>query len=315
MFVNSPNAIPGNCESKCDTASAEYQSSQSGLVDGTGSEAEILGKIRELICMLPANNEDESPYAECADDLNRICADLAGTVADTGLLLAKIADQQYFLELKEDYAKDMVTGFLHLNGQTVGAVANRSVIYDIEGNAENVSDVGLSVEGAEKAARFVEFCDAFHIPVLTVTNINGFKASEESERRLAKASARLVYTFANATVPKVNVIAGKAYGSAGVVMNSKSVGADMVYAWPDAEIGMMDAELAAKIMYADETVQVQREKAEEYKNLQSSPVSAARRGYVDTLIQPENTRKYVIGAFEMLATKREERPFKKHGTV
>lgn len=315
LFVNSPNAIPGNCESKCDTASAEYQSSQSGLVDGTGSEAEILGKIRELICMLPANNEDESPYAECADDLNRICADLAGTVADTGLLLAKIADQQYFLELKEDYAKDMVTGFLHLNGQTVGAVANRSVIYDVEGNAENVSDGGLSVEGAEKAARLVEFCDAFHIPVLTVTNVNGFKASEESERRLAKASARLVYTFANATVPKVNVIAGKAFGSAGVVMNSKSVGADMVYAWPDAEIGMMDAELAAKIMYADETAQVQREKAEEYKNLQSSPVSAARRGYVDTLIQPENTRKYVIGAFEMLATKREERPFKKHGTV
>ena len=315
LFVNSPNAIPGNCESKCDTASAEYQSSQSGLVDGTGSEAEILGKIRELICMLPANNEDESPYAECADDLNRICADLAGTVADTGLLLAKIADQQYFLELKEDYAKDMVTGFLHLNGQTVGAVANRSVIYDIEGNAENVSDGGLSVEGAEKAARFVEFCDAFHIPVLTVTNVNGFKASEESERRLAKASARLVYTFANATVPKVNVIAGKAYGSAGVVMNSKSVGADMVYAWPEAEIGMMDAELAAKIMYADETAQVQRKKAEEYRELQSSPVSAARRGYVDTLIQPENTRKYVIGAFEMLATKREERPFKKHGTV
>ena len=109
----------------------------------------------------------------------------------------------------------------------------------------------------------MEFCDAFHIPVLTVTNVNVFKASEESERRLAKASARLVYTFANATVPKVNVIAGKAYGSAGVVMNSKSVGADMVYAWPEAEIGMMDAELAAKIMYADETAQVQRKKAEE----------------------------------------------------
>ena len=169
LFVNSPNAIPGNCESKCDTASAEYQSSQSGLVDGTGSEAEILGKIRELICMLPANNEDESPYAECADDLNRICADLAGTVADTGLLLLKIADSAVFSGIKEDYAKDMVTGFLHLNGQTVGAVANRSVIYDVEGNAENVSDGGLSVEGAEKAARFVEFCDAFHIPVLTVT--------------------------------------------------------------------------------------------------------------------------------------------------
>lgn len=315
LFVNSPNAIPGNHVSKCDMASAEYQSSQAGTVDGTGSEAEILGQIRGLVSMLPANNEDEAPYTECADDLNRICADLANTTEDTGILLSRIADNQYFLELKKEYAKDMVTGFIRLNGQTVGTVANRSVIYDAEGNAEKVSDGSMSVDGAEKAARFVEFCDAFHIPVLTVTNVNGFEASEDGERRMAKASARLVYTFANATVPKVNVVVGKAFGSAGVLMNSKSVGADMVYAWPSAEIGMMDAGLAAQIMYADEDAQVQKAKAEEYRNLQSSPASAARRGYVDTLIQPEDTRKYVIGAFEMLATKREERPFKKHGTV
>lgn len=315
LFVNSPNAIPGNHVSKCDMASAEYQSSQAGTVDGTGSEAEILGQIRGLVSMLPANNEDEAPYTECADDLNRICADLANTTEDTGILLSRIADNQYFLELKKEYAKDMVTGFIRLNGQTVGTVANRSVIYDAEGNAEKVSDGSMSVDGAEKAARFVGFCDAFHIPVLTVTNVNGFEASEDGERRMAKASARLVYTFANATVPKVNVVVGKAFGSAGVLMNSKSVGADMVYAWPSAEIGMMDAGLAAQIMYADEDAQIQKAKAEEYRNLQSSPASAARRGYVDTLIQPEDTRKYVIGAFEMLATKREERPFKKHGTV
>ena len=123
------------------------------------------------------------------------------------------------------------------------------------------------------------------------------------------------YAFADATVPKVNVVIGKAFGSAYVTMNSKAVGADMVYAWPDAEIGMMDANQAAKIMYADADAATIREKAAEYKNLQSSPLSAAKRGYVDTIIEAADTRKYVIGAFEMLFTKREDRPAKKHGTV
>ena len=125
----------------------------------------------------------------------------------------------------------------------------------------------------------------------------------------------MTYAFANATVPKVNVVVGKAYGSAYVAMNSKSVGADMVYAWPQAEIGMMDATMAAKIMYAESDAQTMKEKAAEYRQLQSSPISAARRGYVDAIIEPADTRKYVIGAFEMLFTKREDRPNKKHGTV
>ena len=136
-----------------------------------------------------------------------------------------------------------------------------------------------------------------------------------AERSLAKAAAKLTYAFANATVPKVNVVIGKAFGSAYVTMNSKSLGADMVYAWPTAEIGMMEADLAAKIMYADADAETINEKAIEDAELQSSPVSAARRGYVDTIIQPADTRKYVIGAFEMLFTKREESPMKKHGTV
>ena len=134
-------------------------------------------------------------------------------------------------------------------------------------------------------------------------------------RKEIREIAKLTYAFANATVPKVNVIVGKAYGSAGITMNSKSIGADMVYAWPNSEIGMMDAGLAAKIMYADEDAEMIREKAAEYKDLQSSPMAAARRGYVDTIIAPADTRKYIIGAFEMLFTKREERPSKKHGTI
>ena len=153
------------------------------------------------------------------------------------------------------------------------------------------------------------------IPVLTLTNVSGFKAGMEEEKDLARQTARLTYAFANATVPKVNVVIGKAFGTAYVSMNSKSVGADMVYAWSNAEIGMMDAALAAKIMYAGADAATLKEKAAEYKELQSSPLSAARRGYVDTIIEPEDTRKYVIGAFEMLFTKREDRPMKKHGTV
>ncbi|MGN1377765.1 MAG: acyl-CoA carboxylase subunit beta [Dorea sp.] len=315
LFVNSPNAIPGNSIDKCNTASAKYQSENTGLVDSIGTEEEILGEIRELVCMLPCNNEEDASYDECTDDLNRLCTDIENATEDTAIALASISDSGIFCEVKKEYAKDMVTGFIKLNGMTVGAVANRSKVYNEEAEVVAEFDGSLSADGAEKAAEFVEFCDAFNIPVLTLTNVAGFAASEYDEKRLAKAAAKLTYAFTNATVPKVNVVIGKAFGSAYVTMNSKSLGADMVYAWPDAEIGMMDSTLAAKIMYADADAVTIREKAAEYKELQSSPLSAARRGYVDTIIEPADTRKYVIGAFEMLFTKREDRPMKKHGTV
>ena len=315
LFVNSPNAIPGNSVEKCNTASAKYQSENTGLVDAVGTEEEILGEIRELVCMLPCNNEEDASYDECTDDLNRLCADIENATEDTAIALASISDSGIFCEVKKEYAKDMVTGFIKLNGMTVGAVANRSKVYNEEAEVVAEFDGSLSADGAEKAAEFVEFCDAFNIPVLTLTNVAGFAASEYDEKRLAKAAAKLTYAFVNATVPKVNVVIGKAFGSAYVAMNSKSLGADMVYAWPDAEIGMMDSALAAKIMYADADAATIKEKAAEYKELQSSPLSAARRGYVDTIIEPADTRKYVIGAFEMLFTKREDRPMKKHGTV
>ena len=315
LFVNSPNALEGNEISKCNTASAEYQSKTAGLVDGIGAEAEILGQIRDLVCMLPANNEDDMSYEECTDDLNRICADIANASEDTAIALAQIADNQILVETKKDYAKEMVTGFIRLNGMTVGVVANRSKVYNAEAEVEAEFDSVLTVDGCKKATDFVNFCDAFSIPVLTLTNVTGFAATVESEKNMASPVAKLTYAFANATVPKVNVIVGKAFGSAYVSMNSKSIGADLVYAWPTAEIGMMDAKLAAQIMYADADAETLNEKAAEYKELQSSPNSAAARGYVDAIIEPADTRKYVIGAFEMLFTKREDRPAKKHGTV
>jgi len=314
LFLNSPNALPGNDVAKCDTSSAAYQSTN-GLVDGVGTEEDILSEIRALVSILPANNEDDASYDECLDDLNRVCEGIENAVEDTAIALATISDDNLFVETKREFAKDMVTGFIRLNGMTVGAVANRSKVYNEEAEVVAEFDGSLSADGAAKAAEFVEFCDAFNIPVLTLTNVAGFKASVYEEKHLAKAAAKLTYAFANATVPKVNVIIGKAFGSAYVTMNSKSTGADMVYAWPTAEIGMMDASLAAKIMYAGADAETLKEKAAEYKALQSSPLSAARRGYVDTIINPADTRKYVIGAFEMLFTKREDRPAKKHGTV
>lgn len=217
--------------------------------------------------------------------------------------------------MKSAFAKEMVTGFIRLNGVTVGAVANRTKVYDAQAQVVAEFDGSLTVDGCKKAIDFVNFCDAFSIPVLTLTNVSGYCATKESEKNMARAAARLTYTFANATVPKVNVIVGKAFGSAYIAMNSKSIGADIVYAWPNSEIGMMEADLAAKIMYAGEDASVIREKAAEYKELQSSPMSAARRGYVDSIVEPADTRKYLIGAFEMLFTKREDRPDKKHGTV
>ena len=315
LFVNSPNALPGNTIAKCDTSTAGFQSEVTGNVDFTGDEASILSGIRKLISILPANNEENLAFDECTDDLNRLTAEIAGCTGDTAVALSILADNNDFVEVKSNYAKDMVTGFIRLDGVTIGAVANRCEIMDEEGKITEKFDAVLSPRGCEKAAEFVNFCDAFDIPILSLTNVTGYKACECSEKRIATAAAHLTYTFANATVPKVNVIIGKAYGSAYVTMNSKAIGADITIAWPDVQIGSMDANLAAKIMYEGKGADVINEKAAEYAALQNSALNAARRGYVDQIVEAADTRKYVIGAFEMLFTKSEDRPFKKHGTV
>lgn len=314
LFVNSPNALEGNYTEKCDTASAAFQAERVGNVDFTGSETDILSGIRQLVSILPANNEDDMSYDECTDDLNRVCAELANCVEDTAIALEQISDNNFFMEVKAAYAKNMVTGFIRLNGVTVGAVANRTKVYDDNMEITDTFDAKMTAAGAEKAADFVKFCDAFGIPVVTLTNVNGFAANMCQEKRISKAVAKLVYAFANATVPKVNVIIGEAFGSAYLAMNSKAIGADMTFAWPTAKIGMMDANLAAKIICGDDTAAV-ADTAASYAALQNSVEAAARRGYVDTMIEPADTRKYLIGALEMLFTKREDRPAKKHGTV
>ena len=316
MFLTGPKVVKtvtGEDVTQAQLGGASVHTTKSGVAHfAVDTEEDGLQLIRKLLSFLPQNNLEETPLVECKDPIDRlddvlndIIPDNANQSYDMYEVIGTIVDNNEFLEVHADYAKNIIVGFARFNGQSVGIVANQPKFLAgvLESNA------------SRKGARFVRFCDAFNIPVLSLTNVSGFAASEYDEKHLAKAAAKLTYAFANATVPKVNVVTGKAFGSAYVAMNSKSTGADMVYAWETSEIGMMDAALAAKIMYADADADVIKVKATEYKELQSSPYAAARRGYVDTIIAPADTRKYVIGAFEMLFTKREDRPMKKHGTV
>lgn len=300
LFVNAPNALEGNTTEKCDTSAADFQAKEAGTVDVVADEATIYAEIRNLVELLPANNA-EVAVADCTDELNRAVENIDN--ADVKTAIAMIADNGEVFETKREYAQSVVTAFIRLNGATVGVVANNS------------DDCVICAKCAAKAADFVNFCDAFEIPVLSLTNVSGFKATKCSEKKIAANVGKLVYAFANATVPKVNVIIGKAFGSAYVAMNSKAIGADITYAWPSAQIGSMDAKAAAKIIAAGKDADTINKTAADYEALQNNVVSAARRGYVDTIVEPADTRKYVIGAFEMLATKAEDAPAKKHGTV
>lgn len=311
LFVNSPNALDGNYEAKLDTASAKYLSENSSIIDGVfEDDATTIANIRNLVNMLPDNNMEDA-VTECSDDLNRIIPNLDGFAKDARAVLQNLADDNLFVEIKKDYAKDMVLGLMKLDGATVGCVANQ---------ANEGGDL-LSTSGAYIAADFVKFCDAFNIPVLTLVNAKGFVATVSNERTVADAAAKLTYAFADATVPKVTVVMGDAFGTAYTIMNSKAIGADMVYAWPCAKIGTMDPEMAVKIMYQKEIAEAAdkvsfiAEKKKEYIELQSSALAAAKRGYIDDIIEPDATRKRVIAAFDMLSTKNEERPYKKHGAV
>lgn len=310
LFVNSPNTLDGNKTEN--TASASFQAEQAGIVDFVGDEASILAQIRELVSILPVNFEDEA-VEQGTDDLNRICEDLENGKNDPAYIFSTISDNNLFVETRKTFAKEMVTGFIKLNGATVGVVGNRTELFE-EGKSVETFDAVLTAGGCYKAAEFINFCDAFSIPVLSYTNTRGFAATIANEKSISKAAAKLTYAFANATVPKVNLIAGDAFGSAYVVMNSKAIGADMTYAWPDAVIGTMDPTLAAKIMYADKPELID-EKAAEYASLQSSAASSAARGYVDSIIEPADTRKHIAYAFEMLYSKKTDSVAKKHGTV
>ena len=313
VFVSSPNAMEKGTKED-DIASAQVHGAKTGMADFIcESDEDCFAKVRALVDMLPANNSEDAPVYEDMDDLNRVSEVLDAVVPEDGAgfdvrgVIAELADNAIFVETKADYAPGMVTGFVRLNGGAVGVVANNSA----------VDDGVLTIAGCRKAAGFVTFCDAFSIPLLTLTDTAGFAASEQEENGgLAGAVSKMTFAFASSTVPKVNVIVRKAYGSAYVSMNSKHIGADVVFAWPTADISVMNSVSAARIMFAKdvEAGADLSEKAADFEVL-SSPYAAASRGYVDDIIEPALTRKHLLVAMGMLISKRQDSPAKKHGTI
>ena len=291
LFVNSPNAIDGNRVEKQDTSSAAFQAEAGNVDIVCQNEQEVLEKLRELICLLPANAAVPA-VEEPRDDLNRMLTGFDGYASDASAALTQIADDTKFIELKADYGKEMVVGLMRLAGVTVGAVAN---------SAEGV----LSTSGCKKAEQFIYFCDSFGIPVITLTNVKGYSSALEEEKTIAQAVADMTYAFASADVPKINVITGEAYGSAYVAMNSKHVGADLVMALDRANVGVMDSAVAAKILCEDDikgsgdVKQALEEKKKEFDALQAGADAAARRGYVDNIIEGDLVRKHLIYALQM----------------
>lgn len=306
LFVNSPNALDGNNKEKLNTASAEYQSSVAGNVDFVCSEDDIYAGIRDLLSYLPANNQDGVEEIDNGDDVNRF-VEAYYDMKEPVDFIKDVADNNTFVEVKKNFAKSMICGFARIGGNSVGIVANR----------ENV----LTVEGCDKASDFINECDAFGIPVVTISKVKGFEATVESEKKIARAAAKLTYAYASADVAKITLLVGDNYGSASVVMGSKSIGADLVFAWNDSKLSLIDSKSAVKIMYADELANKTDalgfidEKAKEYDANVAGINSAVSRGQVDSVIEVERTRQYLVNAIDMLATKRVTVEFKKHGTV
>ena len=280
LFVNSPDTITGNRADENDTSSAKFQA-EAGAVDFVGSMDEVASAVRKAIAFIPNDVEEGS------DDLNRAAEGLEEKLSDAALVATELADNREFFELKADYAKTMVTGLMKLDGCTIGVIGNR----EVDGKAI------LSTDGCRKAADFIKFCDTYEIPVLTISNVEGFSACVCAEKNLPRALAEMTQSLVDAAVPKINLITKQAFGSAYVLMNSKSMGADLVYAFESAKVGAMEASKAARII-AGENGDVASVEAE-YASLQDNAISAAKHGHIDRIVNPADARKYIIAGFEM----------------
>jgi propionyl-CoA carboxylase beta chain len=285
-------------------------------------DAECLSMVRELLSFVPSNNLDDPPRKPCHDPIDRADAALDKIVPaqsnqpyDMKDVIHSVVDDGYFFEVQEHYAKNIVVGFARLDGRSVGIVANQPAML------AGTLDINASIKGA----RFVRFCDCFNIPLVTFEDVPGFLPGTAQEYGgIIKHGAKLLYAFAEATVPKVTVITRKAYGGAYCVMASKHIRTDVNYAWPTAEIAVMGPEGAVDIVYkreldqvkdAHERQEVRQARVEEFRDRFASPYVAADRGFVDAIIQPHETRKKVIQALAMLETKRDKNPPKKHGNI
>jgi propionyl-CoA carboxylase beta chain len=328
MFITGPDVIKSVTHeevSKDELGGAMTHNATSGVAHFMAhDDAECLSMVRELFSFMPSNNLEDAPRKECSDPIDRADEALDTIVPvesnkpyDIKDVITRVVDDGYFFEVQEHFAKNIVVGFARLNGRSVGIVANQPAIL------AGVLDINSSL----KAARFVRFCDCFNIPLITFEDVPGFLPGVQQEHGgIITHGAKLLYAFAEATVPKITVITRKAYGGAYCVMASKHIRADVNYAWPTAEIAVMGAEGAASIVYRREldaaakqgeevAAKVRNEKVEEFRDRFANPYVAAERGYVDSVIRPRDTRRKIIQALEMLDTKRDSNPRKKHGNI
>jgi propionyl-CoA carboxylase beta chain len=323
MFVTGPNVVKTVTHEDIDMeglGGADVHASTSGVAHfACDSEVECLESIRRLMDFIPQNNREDAPDREATDPFDRQDEELLDIVPDEPNkpydildVIRRVADEGEFYEVHKDYARNIVVGFAHLGGRSVGVIANQPAV---------LAGV-LDINSADKGARFVRFCDAFNIPLVVFEDVPGFLPGVAQEHGgIIRHGAKLLYAFAEATVPKVTVITRKAYGGAYDVMNSKHIRGDINLAWPTAEIAVMGPKGAVEVLFrrqiaaADDPAAETAAKEADYRERFAHPYIAAGRGYVDDVIDPRETRPRLISALDMLRNKRDENPWKKHGNI
>ena len=322
MFVTGPNVVKTVTNEEVtseELGGASVHSSKSGVAHKTSAnDIECLEDVKKLLSYLPQSNRETPKHLdfelkeEIRDSLTDIVPENPNKPYDMHQVIEGIIDEDSFYEIHKDYAENIIVGFARLGGKSIGIVANQPMF---------LAGV-LGVKSSKKAARFVRFCDCFNIPLLVLEDVPGFLPGTDQEwNGIIVHGAKLLYAFSEATVPRVTVITRKAYGGAYDVMNSKHIGADMNFAWPNAEIAVMGAKGAAEIIFKREITSAEdpeakwKEKEAEYAELFANPYSAAERGFIDEVILPKNTRRKLIKAFSMLENKEVNRPKRKHGNI
>jgi acetyl-CoA carboxylase carboxyltransferase component len=323
MFITGPEVIKtvtGEDVSAEELGGAKAHNSISGVAHFMAkNEKDCIEEIRRLLSFLPSNNLETAPIVSTDDDLNRI-EDKLNTIIPTSSMkpydmleiIRTIVDDGDFMDVQQKYAKNIITGFARLNGSSIGIIANQP----------KVLSGCLNINASDKAARFIRTCDAFNIPILTLVDVPGFLPGLKQEYGgIIRHGAKMLYAYSEATVPKITLVIKKGYGGSYDAMCSKDLGADMVFAWPQAEIAVMGPDGAANIIFRKEIAksenpeQTRLEKIQEYKDKLVTPYIAASRGFVDDVIEPSATRPMLINAFKMLLGKKESRPLKKHGNL
>ncbi|MGZ8765257.1 MAG: acyl-CoA carboxylase subunit beta [Acidimicrobiia bacterium] len=323
MFITGPDVVKaatGEDVTQEELGGAMTHATKSGVATFVADDEDTcLAQVRYLLSFLPSNNLEDPPFYEPDDDPKRSCDGMINLIPDAPnkpydmkKVIAEVADDGDFFEVQPLWAMNIVCGFVRIDGHPVGIV----------GNQPQVLAGCLDIEASEKAARFVRTCDAFNIPLVTFVDVPGFLPGTNQEYSgIIRHGAKLLYAYCEATVPRVQVITRKGYGGAFVVMNSKSIGADLAFAWPSAEIAVMDANGAANIIFrreietADDPIERKAELVEDYTERFANPYNAAERGYVDDVIDPRDTRKVLVESLNLLRTKKEKLPQRKHGNV